>query len=200
MDYAALDDIALIRLIVYQCTEALNELYDRYGRLVFNLALQTVGDPATAEEITQDVFLRVWEKAATFREEQGKFCTWLTSITRHRSIDLLRQRRSRPERDSIGWDDLTSGNEPSVDGPEWAAELSIESLRIRTAVGGLPPEQQKALHLAYFYGWSHSEIAERLEEPLGTVKTRIRLGKQKLREILQDRISSGDKSEWYSST
>lgn len=200
MDYAALDDIALIRLIVYQCTEALNELYDRYGRLVFNLALQTVGDPAAAEEITQDVFLRVWEKAATFREEQGKFCTWLTSITRHRSIDLLRQRRSRPERDSIGWDDLTSGNEPSVDGPEWAAELSIESLRIRTAVGGLPPEQQKALHLAYFYGWSHSEIAERLEEPLGTVKTRIRLGKQKLREILQDRISSGDKSEWYSST
>jgi RNA polymerase sigma-70 factor (ECF subfamily) len=188
VDYAKLDDTALIRQIVYHRTEALSELYDRYSRLVFSLALQTIGDPATAEEITQDVFVRVWEKAGTYREEQAKVSTWLTSITRYRSIDLLRQRGSRPERDSIGWDDLASGNEPSIDGPEGAAELSIEGLRIRNAVNGLPPDQQKALRLAYFYGLSHSEIAEQLGEPLGTVKTRIRLAMQKLREILQDDV------------
>ena len=186
MDYSILDDEALIRLIMVSKTEALSALYDRYSRLVFSMALHTVGDPATAEEITQDVFVRVWEKAGTYRSEQAKVSTWLTSITRYRAIDMLRHRGSRPERNSIGWDDLTLGAEPSVEGPEGAAEQSLDNQRVRAAVATLPLEQQRALTLAYFHGLSHSQIAEQLGEPLGTVKTRIRLGMQKLREVLQD--------------
>jgi DNA-directed RNA polymerase specialized sigma24 family protein len=100
VDYSSLDDEALIGLLLQANTEALGVLYDRYSRLVFSLALHTVGDPATAEEITQDVFFRIWEKASTYRPEQAKVSTWLTSITRYRSIDILRQRGVRPEQNS----------------------------------------------------------------------------------------------------
>lgn len=186
MDYASLDDAALMRLIAIQRTEALSALYDRYSRLVYSLAFHTVGDPETAEEITQDVFFRVWEKASTYRQEQAKVSTWITSITRYRSIDLLRQRSARPEKDSLGWDEVPVAVEPSVDSPEAASELLIEGLRLRSALETLPADQRQALELAYYHGLSHSEIAERLSHPLGTVKTRIRLAMQKLREVLQD--------------
>jgi RNA polymerase sigma-70 factor (ECF subfamily) len=125
-------------------------------------------------------------KAATYRVEQAKVSTWLASIARYRSIDVLRQRGVRPEGQSIGLDDLNPGSEPKVDSPEGVAEKSLEHARVRAAVASLPKEQQLALQLAYFQGLSHSEIAERLDEPLGTVKTRIRLAMQKLREMLQD--------------
>lgn len=186
LDYSILDDNALIRLIINARPEALSALYDRYGRLVYSMAFHATGDPETAEEITQDVFVRVWEKAATYRVEQAKVSTWLASIARYRSIDILRQRGIRPEGQSIGLDDLNPGSEPKVDSPEGAAEKSIEHARVRAAVASLPKDQQLALQLAYFQGLSHSEIAQRLDEPLGTVKTRIRLAMQKLREMLQD--------------
>jgi len=186
VDYASLDDGALLRLIAVQRTEALDALYDRYSRLVYSLAFHIVGDPESAEEITQDVFFRVWEKASTYRAEQAKVSTWITSITRYRSIDLLRQRSARPEKDSLGWEDVPLASEPSVDGPEAASELLIEGGRLRRALEALPRDQRQALELAYFQGLSHSEIAERLSHPLGTVKTRIRLAMQKLREVLQD--------------
>jgi RNA polymerase sigma-70 factor (ECF subfamily) len=186
VSFASLDDEALLRLIIQRQTEALNTLYDRYSRLVYSLAFHTVGDPETAEEITQDVFFRVWEKAGTYRSEQAKVSTWITSITRYRAIDLLRQRAARPEKDSLGWDEVPGSAEPSVDSPEEATELSIEGGRLRSALAVLPVDQRQALELAYFQGLSHSEIAERLSHPLGTVKTRIRLAMQKLREVLQD--------------
>lgn len=188
MDYSTLDDVVLIRLIVSARTEALEALYDRYSRLVFSMALHAVGDAATAEEITQDVFVRVWEKASTYRADQAKVSTWLTSITRYRSIDILRHRNSRPEKNSIGWDELMLNAEPSAEGPEGDAELSLDRIRVRSAISSLPPEQQRVLNLAYFLGMSHSQIAEQLKEPLGTVKTRIRLAMQKLREVLQDDV------------
>lgn len=186
MDFSTLDDYALIRLIVAARTEALDALYDRYSRLVFSMALHAVGDASTAEEITQDVFVRVWEKASTYRAEQAKVSTWLTSITRYRSIDILRHRNARPEWNSIGWDELAVNAEPSIEGPEGETEQALDRMRVRSAVSGLPPEQQKVLALAYFLGLSHSQIAKQLDEPLGTVKTRIRLAMQKLREVLQD--------------
>lgn len=191
MDYSSLDDEALIGLLLQANTEALGILYDRYSRLVFSLALHTVGDPATAEEITQDVFFRIWEKASTYRPEQAKVSTWLTSITRYRSIDILRQRGVRPEQNSVGWEELAVGDAPANDDdPEGITELNLEQQRVRQAVGSLPPEQQKALALSFFQGLSHSEIAQYLGEPLGTVKTRIRLAMQKLRETLQDEPSA----------
>jgi RNA polymerase sigma-70 factor (ECF subfamily) len=185
LDYSTLDDIVLIHLIVLARTEALSALYDRYGRLVYSLALNIVGDQATAEEITQDVFLRIWEKAGTYRVDQSKVSTWLTSITRHRAIDMLRRRGIRPEQNSVAWEEANLNVTPWVEeSPEAITEVALEQRRIRAAISGLPANQQQALALAFFQGLTHSEIAARLNEPLGTVKTRIRLAMQKLREIL----------------
>ena len=186
MDLTKLDDATLIRLIVRADADALSELYDRYSRLVFGLALSTVGDHGAAEEITLDVFTRVWEKASTYRGEHGRVTTWLTSIARHRSIDILRRRGARAEAQSIEWTELMPEAEPSVNGPEEAVELRMQRQRLRAALAQLPPEQRQVLTLAYFRGYTHSEIAEALGQPLGTVKTRIRLAMQKLRESLQE--------------
>lgn len=187
MDLLTLDDEALIRLIAHSKTEALSVLYDRYGRLVFSLAIHIVGDQATAEEITQDVFFRIWEKASTYRVEQAKVSTWLTSITRYRAIDILRQRGVRPEQNSVDWaEDKLSMLPAGADDPEDATELSMEQKRIQKALANLPEDQRQAVALAYFQGMTHTEIAETLKVPLGTVKTRIRLAMQKLREMLRD--------------
>lgn len=186
MDYTTLDDAALIRLLAYNRSEALDELYNRYARLVYSIAINTIGDAATAEEITQDVFTRAWEKAKTYDVEISKVSTWLISITRNRAIDEMRRGRVRPERYSVSWAEFTEDPVDEGTGPEESTELNWRQAVVRKAIASLPPEQQKALALAYFKGYSHSEIAEALGEPLGTVKTRIRLAMQKLREILSD--------------
>ena len=185
MNYATFDDDGLIRLIAHADAGALDALYDRYNRLVFGLALNTVGDRSTAEEITQDVFVRVWERAGQYRVEQAKVSTWLTSIARHRAIDMLRRRGSRAESHSVAWDDLSPGAEPSVGGPDEETQLNLERRRVRTALAALPDEQKQVLALAYFRGYTQTEIAASLGQPLGTVKTRMRLGMQKLRIILE---------------
>lgn len=186
MDYSTLDDAALIRLIIHHREAALSELYDRYNRLVFSLALNTVGDRATAEEITLDVFTLVWQKAETYRAGQAKVNTWLTSIARHRSIDVLRRRGSRPEQHSVSWAEVSVGEIPIGNNVEETAELAIQRQRVRAAVAALPVEQKRALALTYFQGYTHREISEVLNQPLGTVKTRIRLAMQKLRIMLED--------------
>lgn len=186
MNYSTLDDQTLIRLIGRAHADALSELYDRYSRLIFSLALNLVGDHATAEEIALDVFLRVWQKAETYRPEQAKVSTWLTSITRYRSIDILRRQGSRPEQHSVSWTEVSSEAMFTANGPEEAADLSLQQQRVRTAIAELPPDQKQALALAYFKGYTHRQIAEALDQPLGTVKTRIRLAMQKLREMLKE--------------
>jgi RNA polymerase sigma-70 factor (ECF subfamily) len=185
LDYSKLDDETLLQLIVQARAEALGELYDRYGRLVFSLALNSVGNPAAAEEITQDVFLRVWQHARQYRAGRAKVSTWLTSITRHRAIDQLRRRGSRPEQHSVAWAEVVPDAEPTINGPEQAAALAMERERVRAAIARLSEEQKQVLALAYFQGLTQSQIAEALALPLGTVKTRIRLGMQKLREMLK---------------
>jgi RNA polymerase sigma-70 factor (ECF subfamily) len=184
VNYSALDDQTLIRLVARAHADALGVLYERYSRLVFSLAWNLVGDQATAEEITLDVFTRIWEKAETYRPEQAKVSTWLTSIARYRSIDMLRRRGSRPEQHSVGFAELDSDDLSSADGPEEAAELAMQQQRVRAAIAVLPSEQIQVLALAYFRGYSHREIAAVLNQPLGTVKTRIRLAMQKLRDLL----------------
>jgi RNA polymerase sigma-70 factor (ECF subfamily) len=187
LDYTALDDEALLRLIIHQQTEALSVLYDRYSRLVYSLAFQMMGDAASAEEITQDVFFRIWEKAQTYRADQARVSTWITSITRYRAIDLLRRRGTRPDHTSLAWDDLPLNVIPVAEAnPEDMTELSLLQKRVRDAIAILPAEQKNVLALAYFKGLTHSEIAALLGDPLGTVKTRIRAGMQKLRDILKD--------------
>jgi RNA polymerase sigma-70 factor (ECF subfamily) len=190
VDYSTLDDETLIRLIANTRAEALSELYDRYSRLVFSLALNSVGDQAAAEEVTQDVFVRVWQRASQYRADRGKVSTWLTGITRYRAIDQLRRRGSRPEQHSVAWAEVSAAAMPAVNGPEEATQLAMQRERVRAALAQLPEEQTQVLALAYFQGYSQSQIAESLALPLGTVKTRVRLAMQKLREMLQDEQTS----------
>ena len=185
VDYKKFDDETLLRLMSRANETALGELYDRYGRLVYSLALHSVGDTALAEEITQDVFMRVWEKAGTYRSEQGKVATWMTRITRNRAIDIFRRQKIRPEGNRADW-----GAEGSPDMPDDTdVEGEVVSLQrrheVRRALAQLPTDQRVVLAYAYFQGYSHSKIAEVLNEPLGTVKTRIRLAMIKLRQVLQ---------------
>jgi RNA polymerase sigma-70 factor (ECF subfamily) len=146
-----------------------------------------VSEQSIAEEIALDVFTRVWEKANTYRVEQARVSTWLVSMTRHRAIDWLRRQKVRLDHRSLSWTEVIPEAEPRANGnPEKATELTLRQERVRTAIAQLPPDQQEALALAYFIGQSHREIAATLDQPLGTVKTRIRLAMQKLRELLQD--------------
>ena len=186
MDYSKLDDATLISLIEREHTEALSALYDRYSRLVFSLAWHLLENQATAEEVTLDVFMRVWEKAGMYRADKAKVSTWLASIARHHAIDILRRQGSRPEQSSVAWTEVTADALFSADGPEEVTELTFQRQQVRAAIAELPADQQRVLALAYFNGLTHREIAEKLGEPLGTVKTRIRLAMQKLRLTLQD--------------
>ncbi len=185
MDYTRFDDETLLRLIAHSHENALSVLYDRYSRLVYSVALNALSDPARAEEVTQDVFVRVWEKAETFRAEQGHVATWLAGITRNRSIDVFRRGKARHENLLISWEDAESFNPLAPQNVEAEVDLAQRQRRVRWAVTQLPTEQKQALGMAYFYGLSHPEIAQALGEPLGTIKTRIRLGMQKLRQLLR---------------
>jgi RNA polymerase sigma-70 factor (ECF subfamily) len=178
-----MDDVTLIHDIAQAKPEALSALYDRYGRLVFSLAYAIVADQAVAEEITQDVFVRVWQRADTYRPEQAQVSTWLTAITRHHAIDVLRRRNARPEAHSVGWDDLHPQALAAHD-LEDHAEQALLGERLRAALADLPPDQQQALALAYLHGYTQVQIAELLRQPLGTIKTRIRTAMQKLRQKL----------------
>lgn len=188
MDYTVQDDEVLIRLVAQEHADALSELYERYGRLIFSVAYNMVGVHATAEEITLDVFQRVWTNAHRYRPDRAKVSVWLVSITRYRAIDILRREGVRPERNSISWAEVpiepVSPNKS--DNPEAAAAANMRKQRVRAAIAELPIEQQQVLALAYFRGYTHSEIAQMLDKPLGTVKTRIRLAMQKLRWLLKD--------------
>ncbi len=186
MDYTRLDDETLLALIARAQENALSVLYDRYSRLVYSVALNATSDPARADDITQDVFIRVWENAGTYRASQGRVPVWLTTIARNRAIDVFRRSRVRHESQSISWDDAESMDPPASQDVEAEVDLAQRQRQVRWAIAQLPDEQKQALGMAYFQGLSHLEIAEALHEPLGTVKTRIRLGMQKLRTLLQN--------------
>lgn len=193
-DYAKIDDERLIVLILQSQEQALAQLYDRYHRLIFSLALAIVNDRATAEEITLDVFMRVWQKAGTYRADQAKVSTWLTHIARHHAIDVLRRRAARVDEFALHWEDAGPNSESSAPDPQESVELSLRQERIQAALAKLPPEQREALHLAYFGGYTQSQIAEVLKQPLGTIKTRLRLAMQKLREFLREEQGLQNKS------
>jgi len=204
LDYSTLDDGALLALIAGKhgalssdpvLSAAIGALYDRYGRLVYTIAFKVVKDGPTAEEITQDVFVKAWDGAHTYRPEMAKVSSWLVSITRHRAIDELRRRKVRPEKDRMDWPDGVEMEDlnliPTTDGPEKTAETNLEQQAIRQAVAALPADQRQALGLAFFSGLSHSQIAALLNEPLGTVKSRIQLAMRKLHDSLNGEHSDG---------
>ena len=190
MEYTGLPDDELMRLIGTQDLGAFDTLYGRYGDLVYSVSLRVVGDPQAAQDVTQDVFLRVWRRPEQFDLARGKFVTWLLSVTRNRSIDERRSQGRRLRREALPPTNeeeevLPSGNER--DDPAVATVLADERAAVREAMEVLPPEQKLAIQLAYFGGLTQAEIAEKLGQPLGTVKTRIRLGMQKMRGALAER-------------
>lgn len=184
MDYPSLGDEGLIRLLSGRDPNALSELYDRYGKLVFSIALKVVGNRGTAEDITQDVFIRIWEKAETFNPGRSKLSTWIASIARNRSIDVLRKGGAAKPVEVEFWAEVDEDAFSHPETTESQVDVLIQQKRVRAAVQQLPKEQQQVLGLAYFKGMTHREIAEELGLPLGTVKTRIRSAMTRLRDVL----------------
>ena len=162
---------------------AFAELYDGFASAMFSLSLQILNDRWEAEEVIQDVFSYLWRKPDAFSPEKGKFSSWLLVLTRNRSIDRYRSRKRRTdkaENDEI----LSSRSDPSQKDASDEATDNDERAHLREAFSELPDEQRRVLELSYFKGMNHVEIAERLDLSLGTVKSRIRLGVEKLRYAL----------------
>jgi RNA polymerase sigma-70 factor (ECF subfamily) len=177
-------DRRLVNRIIARDPLALSELYDTFGRLVFSVALRILGNSESAEEVTQDVFIQIWEKAATFDPQLGNLSTWIASIARNRAIDRIRRHRVRPDESSLAWDDCCEDNPDSQAMVEPVLITSDQRRSLILALQTLPEEQKKALAMAYFQGMTQQEIALALHEPLGTIKTRIRLALMKLRAVL----------------
>jgi len=181
----AFDDAELIQLIASGDTRALEALYDRYSRVVFSFSVRIVSDPQLAEEVMQEVFFRVWQQAGSFSSARGTLITWLLSITHNLSIDEVRKRNRRPQKAEAEDPELLLGSVADLSTDiEEEAWLSGVRATITGALDHLPREQREVIELAYFRGLTQREIAETLRTPLGTIKTRMRLGLQKLREQL----------------
>jgi len=184
---ADLSDAEVIALIASGDTRALEVLYDRYSRVVYSFALRIVSDPQLAEEVLQEVFFRVWQQGSAFRSTRGTLITWLLSITHNLAIDEVRKRNRRPQKAESETPELLLGSVADTSSDiEEEVWLSGVRTAINTALERLPVEQREVIELAYFRGLTQREIAETLAQPLGTVKTRMRLGLQKLREQLGD--------------
>jgi RNA polymerase sigma-70 factor, ECF subfamily len=182
-DLTALRDEELVQLLVRRDERALGVLYDRYIRLIYAVALRVTGSRETAEEVVQDVFQSVWQSAATFQVGRSTFPSWLLGITRHRAIDATRSKRERARMREHALDPLLPSDDDTS--PERAAGHAALREAIREALGTLPNAQRQAIELAYYGGLTREEIANATGEPLGTVKTRLRLGLIKLRDLLR---------------
>jgi len=181
------EDSVLVSLAASGDARALAELYDRYSRIVMSFSLRMLSDPLAAEELTQEVFFRAWRQANAYNPSRGSFATWILSITHNMAIDELRKRNRRPQRADLDDPIATLANTPdadrSVEDRVWLGSLRDE---MREALDILPDPQRHAIELAYFRGLTQREVAELLNEPLGTIKTRMRLGMRKLRTYLEE--------------
>ncbi|SRR5579885_1829006 len=180
------EDEALVKQVARGDTSALEKLYDRYGQPVYSLTLRIVRDPQTAEELTQEVFVRLWRYADTYDPARGRFSGWLLGIAHNLALNEVRRWQSRPQKAELISDDDEREYEPvdeSADAAE-AAWINIRRQAIVDALKQLPEVQRQAIELAFFGGFTHLEIANLLGDPLGTIKSRIRIGMQRLRQLL----------------
>jgi RNA polymerase sigma factor (sigma-70 family) len=185
--HAHLSDEALVALVARGDEQALAELYDRVSRIAYGLALRVLRDERHAEDAVQEAFLQVWRSAATFRAERAKASTWILTLVHRRAVDLVR-REERRQADPLT-DELEPGQAPEQ--TEEAAWLRFERERVQTALKQLPDVQREALELAYYGGFSQSELADRLGVPLGTIKSRMFAGLARLRELLDESAQEG---------
>lgn len=169
---------------------ALGTLYDRYAASVYALGLRILNDRQQAEELVQETFLRVWRQAASYRGERGAPATWILGIARNLTIDELRRRGARPQPSDGDPEAQLALIASGEDDPAEQADARLRHEMVARALSQLPPEQREALELAYFNGLSQSEIAARLGAPLGTIKTRMRLGLRRLKGLLGPRETS----------
>ena len=185
---AAAEDRQLLGRMAAGEDAALGLLYDRYSGSLYGVAYRIVGERVDAEEVVLEAFSQAWREAAGFRSERGSVIAWLTMIGRSRAIDLVRARgrRARLVDSATAADpDRTPGMGGETPDPSAALSTSERARQVNEALAVLSVPQRQAIQLAYYEGLSHSEIAERLQEPLGTVKTRVRLAMQKLKEALR---------------
>jgi RNA polymerase sigma-70 factor, ECF subfamily len=180
-DLTHLSDEALVALVARSSEEALAEIYDRFGGPAYGLALRILRDRSLAEDAVQESFLAIWRSAPRFVPERARASTWILTLVHRRAVDLVRrQERRRTE-------PLGEGFEPGAgDSAEEAAWGGFERERIREALRRLPDQQREALELAYYGGFTQSELAERLGQPLGTIKSRMFNGLGRLRELLAE--------------
>jgi RNA polymerase sigma-70 factor (ECF subfamily) len=186
-DLIEASDTVLIGRAAEGDARALEVLYDRYSGVVFSFALRIVSERALAEEVLQEAFFRAWQQGGNFSAGRGTFITWLLSITHNLAIDEIRRRRRRPQKaDSEEPEQVLASVPDTSSGADVEDEVWLGALRetISAALAGLPTAQREPIEMAYFQGMTQREIAEALDEPLGTIKTRMRLGLQKLRDAL----------------
>ena len=187
-ELAHLSDEALVALVARSDDLALAELYDRHGRVAFGLALRVLRDRGLAEDTVQEAFLAVWRNAGRFMAERSKASTWILMLVHRRAVDRVRREARRTV------EPLDAAPE-DAGGPtaEEAAWLSLERSRVREALKTLPDPQREAIELAFYAGFTQSELAERLGVPLGTIKSRIFAGLARLRELLQEAIQEEER-------
>jgi RNA polymerase sigma-70 factor, ECF subfamily len=185
--FAHLSDEALVALVGRSDDQALAELYDRFGRVAYGLALRILRDEALAEDAVQEAFLTAWRRADTFMPERAKASTWLLTLVHRRAVDLVRReerRRAEP---------IEAAGEPAGEGPaDDTVWLRFERERVQAALARLPDQQREALELAYYGGFTQSELAERLGQPVGTIKSRMFSGLGRLRDLLAD-VENGER-------
>jgi RNA polymerase sigma-70 factor (ECF subfamily) len=183
-----LADEELMPLVGGKDPEAFEVLFDRHGGAAFSLAYRIVGDRAAAEEVTQEAFISVWRSGARFDAARGSVRSWLLSVVRNRAIDFLRSRAGKAPKLTFD-DDSVLEQRPAAERTEEEALRRETAGELRGAIGKLPGEQSKVIELAYFGGFSHSEIAQILNLPMGTVKGRMRLGLEKIRGELAEGLA-----------
>jgi RNA polymerase sigma-70 factor, ECF subfamily len=183
-----LADEELMPLVGRKDPEAFEVLFDRHGGAAYSLAYRIVGDRAAAEEVTQEAFISVWRSGARFDAARGSVRSWLLSVVRNRAIDFLRSRAGKAPKLTFD-DDSVLEQRPAAERTEEEALRRETAGELRGAIGKLPGEQSKVIELAYFGGFSHSEIAQMLNLPMGTVKGRMRLGLEKIRGELAEGLA-----------
>ena len=191
---AHLSDEALVALVARADETALAELYDRFGRVAYGLALRIVRDPALAEDAVQEAFIAVWRSAPRFVAERAKASTWILTLVHRRAVDLVR--REQPRRT----EPLDAVPHPTGHDTEEQAWLQLQRSRVQEALRRLPDKQREALELAYYGGFTQAELADRLGEPLGPIKSRMFSGLARLRELLAEGGLEGDRWNTREST
>ena len=183
-NFDELSDEALINAIAEGAEWAMEPLYERYNRVLYSLAYRMVADYQVAEDLLQDAFLSIWRRATSYSPQSGAVRSWLISIVHHRTIDYLRAVRRRAGLKEVTWEEVELDERTAFPDVWEEALRSVQSGQLRAALMNIPSEQRMVIELAYFQGWTHSEIAEGCEIPLGTVKARMRLGLSHLKRLL----------------